>query len=250
MHTVALFTFALEFFRLFERHAARAQHAHHVARRDLQRIRVFGFLVLFNAAAQIFVHGLHNVEPAVGIERRGERFGERLFLLGGGHRRRDTEQPVDQLGMDLRGIMAVVERVINVRAAVIERREQKAKRRGRDGLAGGCAVKGAFLRKIPQRRRRILHGADRADEKAEHLVAQLVLLAVRAAVRHIVGVAREEDEVVFALHIERGDDTRIELMPRVLVGARALAQSLQQPVLVAPGDLLRFKRDIDEISSE
>ena len=152
--------------------------------------------------------------------------------------------------MDLRGIMAVVERVINVRAAVIERREQKAKRRGRDGLAGGRAVKGAFLRKIPQRRRRILHGADRADEEAEHLVAQLVLLAVRAAVRHIVGVAREENEVVFALHIERGDDTRIELMPRVLVGARALAQGLQQPVLVAPGDLLRFKRDIDEISPE
>ena len=128
--------------------------------------------------------------------------------------------------MDLRGVAAEVERVINVCPAVIKGREKEAERRGRDGLAGGGAVKGAFLRKIPQRRRRVLHGADRADKEAEHLVAHCVRPAVCAAARHVAGVAREQDEVVFALHIERTDDPGTELAPRGFVGARALAQGL------------------------
>ena len=39
-------------------------------------------------------------------------------------------------------------------------------------------------------------------------------------------------------------------MPGRLVGAGALAQRLEQPVLVAAGDLLCFKRDVEEIASE
>ena len=206
--------------------------------------------MLLNAAAEIFVYRLHHVEPAVGVERGGKRFRKRLLLLGGGHRRRDAEQPVDQLGVDLRGVAAVIERVIDVRPPVVERREQEAERGRGDRLPGGYAAEGALLGKVPQRDGGILHGADRADDETEHLVAGLVRLAVRAAVRHVVGVAREQNEIVLPLHIERGDDARIQLVPGRLVGAGALAQRLEQPVLVAAGDLLCFKRDVDEIASE
>ena len=73
---------------------------------------------------------------------------------------------------------------------------------------------------------------------------------VLAAVRHVVSVGGEQDEIVRLAHVDALDDLAAERLARGRVFQLRLAQGLEQAVLVAVGHLLRGKDHIDEVFAQ
>lgn len=73
---------------------------------------------------------------------------------------------------------------------------------------------------------------------------------VLAAVRHVVSVGGEQDEIVRLAHVDALDDLAAECLARGRVFQLCLAQGLQKAVFVAVGHLLRGKDHVDEVFAQ
>ena len=78
----------------------------------------------------------------------------------------------------------------------------------------------------------------------------MLQFVVLAAVRHVVSVGGEQDEIVRLAHVDALDDLAAEHLARGRVFQLRLAQGLQKAVLVAVGHLLRGKDHIDEVFAQ
>ena len=207
--------------------------------------------MLLNAAAQLFVDGLHHIVAAILFKRISERGIKHIFLLDGRHRRLDAEHRVDDLLVDELDILAVKKRVVDVRRAVIEGGKQKAKLGRKGDMSGGAGVEEILVGVVAQLERRCLHRADGADKILVDVAGGVCLqLVILAAVRNIIGVGGEENEAVRLAHIERFNNFAAERFAGVRILALRLAQGLEQAVLVAVRDLSGREFNVDEVAPQ
>ena len=108
-------------------------------------------------------------------------------------------------------------------------------------------MKLALVKVVAQFECRGLDRADGADKVLEDLTRRVGLnLVILAAVRHVVGIGGEEDEIVCLAHVDAVDDLAAERFARGGVLELRLAKSLQEAVLIAVGDLLRGEHHVPE----
>ena len=219
--------------------------------RQRQGLGVAALLVLHDALAQLLVDGLHHIVAAILLQRVAQRRTEGVFLLLGGQRRRHAEYRVDDLLVDLSGVFAVKQGVVDVGGAVIKGGEQESQLRRQRDVTGGRAVEAAVLIVVFQLQRRGFYRADAAQKVLEHRVGAVGKhLVVAALIGHIVGVGSQQDEIVGLAHVHGVDDAAVQGLPGVLILRAALPHGLKQAVLVAAGHLRRGKFDIDEVSAQ
>ena len=249
--TVLLLALAAEALDLLLAHAALGQDAADVADRQLQRRGIAAFLVLLNAAAQLFVDGLHHIVAAILFKRISERGIKHIFLLDGRHRRLDAEHRVDDLLVDELDIPAVEKRVVDVRRAVVEGGEEEAQLGRKGNMSGGAGVEEVLVGIVAQLERRRLHRTNGADKILVDVAGGVRLqLVVLAAVGNVVGIGGEENEIVRLTHAQRFNNFAAERFAGVRILALRLAQGLEQTVLVAVRDLSGRECNVDEVAPQ
>ena len=207
--------------------------------------------MLLNAAAQLLVDGLHHIVAAILFKRISERGIKHIFLLDGGHRRLHTEHRVDDLLVDELDILAVKKRVVDVRRAVVEGGEEEAQLGRKGNMSGGAGVEEILVGVVAQLERRCLHRADGADKILVDVAGGVRLqLVILAAVRNIIGVGGEENEIVRLTHAQRFNNFAAERFAGVRILALRLAQGLEQAVLVAVRDLRGGEFDVNEVAPQ
>ena len=248
---VLLLALAAEALDLLLAHTALGQDAADVADRQLQRRGVAALLVLLNAAAQLFVDGLHHIVAAILFKRISERGIKYIFLLDGGHRRLHTEYRVNDLLVDELDVPAVEKRVVDVRRAVVEGGEEEAQLGRKGNMSGGAGVEEVLVGIVAQLERRRLHRTNGADKILVDVAGGVRLqFVVLATVGDIVGVGGEENKAVRLAHIERFNNFAAERFAGVRILALRLAQGLEQAVLVAVRDLSGREFNVDEVASQ
>ena len=238
----------LERLRLFLGYAAVGQHIAHLADGQRQHLGVMALLVLCDTLTQLLVDGLHHVVAALLLEGIAQRRAEHVLLLLGGHRRLRAEHRVDHLLMELGGVPAVKEGVVDVGGTVVEGGEQEAQLRRQRDMAGGGAVEAAVLAAVFQLQRGGLHRTDAAHEVLIHRVRPLgKRLVIPALIGHVVGVRRQQDEVVGLAHVQGVDDAAVQRLAGVLIPGVRLADGLQQAVLIAVRHLRGGEYDVHQV---
>lgn len=156
-------------------------------------------------------------EAARLCERIAQHRTERLLLLLGRHRRRAAENRVHKFHVAVGGVARIVQRAVNIGATVVESREQKAERRRADKPVDAAVVKRILRHTVTEHRLRLLHRADAAQHIAVRLAGGVILPhAVLRAVRHVVCIVREQNQVR-TLRPVRADDLFAKGVDRVFV---------------------------------
>ena len=102
--------------------------------------------------------------------------------------------------MAFRDVARVVERAVNVGAAVVERGEQEPELGRADDPVGPAAAEGVLVDVITQRGLCLLDRADGAQDVGVHLRGGVVLpFPVLRAAGHVVFVRRQQDQVAALL---------------------------------------------------
>ena len=206
--------------------------------------------MLLDHLDQAALHRLHHVEAARFLERVAEHRAEGLLLRLGRHRRRAAKHGVHKRIVAVGIVPRVVQRAVDVRTAVVERREQEAERRRADQPVDPAVVERVFRHAVAEHRLRLLDRADAAQHVAVRFARGVVLpLAVPRAERHVVCIVREQNQVR-ALRPVGGDDLLKERGNGRFVVQGRVPQRHQQPVLVAVDDLRRGKRHVDEVLAQ
>ena len=156
------------------------------------------------------------------------------------------EQRVDERLIVRAGGMRVEQAVIQICPPSVKGGEEEAGLRHTGGPACRAVVEGLFLGNVAQKLPARLDGADGADKIGEDLAAVVELRAVFRLERHVVALMRQQDQEIF-FKADRADDGLEQLLPRLLVVQRRLAQAHEQPVLVGIGDLLCGEREVEQV---
>ena len=141
----------------------------------------------------------------------------------------------------------IIKSIIDIGAAVIKGRKQKAQLGRRDQPVRLAAVKPVVMRVIAQSRLGHFDRADAAKNVGKHLRRGVVLpLPVLRPVGHVVGVVGQQDQVI-PLDRKGADHLLIKGLHRLFILEGGTPQRHQQPVLVAAGDLSGGKFHIDQV---
>ena len=119
---------------------------------------------------QLLMDGLDHIIAALLFQRLAQSLVEGFPLVSGGHGHLGAEHRVDEILMDLLGILGVKQGVINVSGPVVKAGEHEAQLRGGHDLARGEILESALLRAVAELHLSGLHRADAAEDIAEHLV--------------------------------------------------------------------------------
>ena len=153
--------------------------------------------------------------------------------------------------MQLGGVLAVKQGVIDVGGPVVKGREQEAQGRGLGDMPGGAAPKLLVPVAVLQGQGGILHRAYGAHEIPEHRLRCVGdLLIVPAAMGHVIGIGGQQNQIAALAHVDGVDDPAVQALPGVGVLQLRLAQGLQQAVLVAVRHLGGGKHDVDEVPAQ
>ena len=153
--------------------------------------------------------------------------------------------------MQLSSVLAVKQSVVDIGGPVVKGREQEPQDRGQGNVSGGAAPELLVLVAVLQSQGGVLHRADGAHEIPEHRVRPVGhLLIVPAAVRHVVGVGGQEDEIAALAHVDGVDDPAVQALPGVGVLELRLPQGLEQPVLIAVRHLPGGELNVDQVPAQ
>ena len=191
---------------------------------------------------------LGHFEAEVLPQRVGEHGAEGLLLGRSGHGRFRAKEGLDQLLVELRRLLGVVQGVVEIGRPVVKGREEKAQGGIAHNGTAGADMELVGLVEKPQVRRGVLHRADGAEDIAEHLVGALGEgLVIGPLMGHVVAVRGQEDDVIGVRQVQGLDDGLIEGLPGFLVLAVGPVQGGEQGVLPAPGHLGGGEGDVHQV---
>lgn len=149
--------------------------------------------------------------------------------------------------MNIGNRTAVIKGVVDIRAAVIEGREEETKLRSTKYMAGGGTAEIMLISHITQGRFCIFDRADTAEyvvkDSARAFLKNLVITALE---RHVVGIGCEKNYIAVIAEIQRLDNSAIECVTKPFVAKVGTAECLAQTMLVTVFNLCGTKFNVNK----
>ena len=159
------------------------------------------------------------------------------------------EYCIDKLLMQFSLFAGVKKRIVDVGAAVIKGREQKAQLRRSNCLTGGT-MKLVISGEIAQFRFSRFNRADRTQNIGKDLLRFLGSHGVAISTGHIIAVACQQQQIIALAHVQRLNDFLIKCLPHPSILRTGCAQVHQHSVFFPRHDLLVGKHNIDQVFPE
>ena len=178
--------------------------------------------MLFNHCGKLTVDCLHNLKTAGAAQRLGKSGLKGLPLFCGRHGQIGMEYCVDKLLMQFSRFAGIKQRIVDVGAAVIKGREQKAQLRRDDSLTGGT-MKLIVSGEIAQFCFSRFNRADRTQNIGKDLIRALGSQGVVISTGYIIAVVCQKQQIIALAHDGSGFvATGWALFPPIVAIALAL----------------------------